>query len=385
MKNSAPLLWLFDPIDFHGGSKVATAHLLSQLPAHYQVLVITSHANHWQTLDHAKVSYHCVNLYQPKWLKNCEQGWRYFIRHLVLAIQLIWLKLCIGRPEMCVGASGPGVDLALYLAKPWLNCPLLQCIHGPVAKSNTIAKALLRCDLLFYLASTKQSLEHCLSLKLSNIETSDFFAQAHCHLMQNGIPDSAWPRPRQQGAKGVLWAASLLKWKGLSLFLQASQQLAIPTPCTVCYIRPQNSQLAVDEAPINLPYVRWYEAPNHLDEIRSQHQIFVSTSQQEPFGLSILEAMAAGLCPVIPDDGAWWHQQLSHGHNCIVYRANDAQDLAHKLNYLQQHPERQKAIGYAAQQVAEQYRAEVCYRPLVFKMLRAMAWQHLGGDQYAQH
>ncbi|MCE2572041.1 glycosyltransferase family 4 protein [Motilimonas eburnea] len=385
MKTSTPLVWVFDPIDFHGGSKVATAHLLSQLPRHYQIRVITSHAKHWQTLAQAKSNYQCMSLWQPKWLRSCEQGWRYFARHLFLALQLLWLRLLSGRPELCVAASGPGVDLALYLIAPLLKCPLVQCVHGPVATSNTIAKALQRCDLLFYLAATKASLIECLSLRMTEQQAEIFLAQEHCHLMQNGLSSHFWPRANHDDAKGVLWAASLLKWKGLSLLLNAAKQLPTPIPFTVCYIRPQSSQLEVEQAPVNLPYFQWHENPAELDEIRAQHRIFVSTSQQEPFGLSILEAMAAGLCPVIPDDGAWWHQELRHGQNCIVYQANNPEDLAKQLHYLERHPDKQIEIGQAAQQVAQQYRAEVCYRPLLMKMLRAMVWQHLIGGRYAAH
>ena len=382
MNNTTAKIWIFDPIDFHGGSKVATTNLMSGLPKQYQLVVITSHPHHWDNLKHANASFHCVNLWQPALLNNREQGIGYFARQLFLALQLIWLRVLIGRPELTIGASGPGVDLALYLAKLFLSSPLLQCVHGPVACSNTIARALPLCDLLFYLPSTHASLTACLSLRMAPEQANTFLQQANCQVMLNGIPQRLWPTPNRGQTNQVLWAASLLKWKGLSVFLTALTRLPVPMSSSVCYIRPSNTQLAVDHAPQTIIGVNWHENPAQLDAIRTQHSIFVSTSQQEPFGLSILEAMAAGLCPVIPADGAWWHQQLEHGKNCLTYQANDPTDLAKQVHWLQQHPAQQRLIGQAAAKVADQYRAEQCYRPLILSMLRVMAWHHLLGDRY---
>ncbi|MBF4438182.1 glycosyltransferase, partial [Vibrio anguillarum] len=60
--------------------------------------------------------------------------------------------------------------------------------------------------------------------------------------------------------------------------------------------------------------------------------LFVSTSQQEPFGLSILEALAAGMCVIIPEDNAYWDSLLTHELNCLKYAANDVSSLAETLH-----------------------------------------------------
>ena len=156
----------------------------------------------------------------------------------------------------------------------------------------------------------------------------------------------------------VLWAASLLKWKGLDFFVQSMQAMPEKDRLStdICYIRPRTTDQPTSNAPIKLNKLQWHEQPQQLDAIRANCNIFVSTSTNEPFGLSILEAMAAGHCVVIPSDHSYWDQVLSHGINCIKYRANNQTDLINELSKLKGDVEKIKRIGGNAQQVANNYR-----------------------------
>jgi glycosyltransferase involved in cell wall biosynthesis len=115
--------------------------------------------------------------------------------------------------------------------------------------------------------------------------------------------------------------------------------------------------------------VRWYESPDRLDRLRAESDIFVSTSSHEPFGLSILEAMAAGLCVIIPADGAYWDQQLKDGIDCVKYRPGDALDLAEKIMVTREDPNRVERIGDSARRLASNYCAEWLYAPIAEQML----------------
>ncbi|MDA1378984.1 hypothetical protein PCI56_02870 [Plesiomonas shigelloides subsp. oncorhynchi] len=53
---------------------------------------------HWET----------VPLYELPGCRNAESGWRYFARHLFLALQVLVQRCRLGRRAILVGGSGPG-------------------------------------------------------------------------------------------------------------------------------------------------------------------------------------------------------------------------------------------------------------------------------------
>jgi glycosyltransferase involved in cell wall biosynthesis len=343
---------VIDPISFRGGSKVATESILRLLDTDkIKITVLSADPNSWQW-----TKLHCIPLYQIKWLAQQEQGITYFLSHLWIAMQIILLRIRLGRIDIGVGASGPGVDLALYLIKSLLGFKVIQLIHGPVATSNTIARCLQSAEQIFYLSSSHQSLINCLQKRNPSLT----YLPTHFQLMENGLSKQHWPSRCQQQQSVVLWAASLLKWKGLDTLLIALDQIPIAKrPEThICYIKPKNTQLPISTLPQDLAKVNYYQNPHNLDQIRSSANIFVSTSNNEPFGLSILEALAAGHCVVIPEDGAYWDQQLQDNINCIKYPADDALQLMDKLIQLNSNLLLVTRIGQQGLRIAQAYRAE---------------------------
>ena len=244
-----------------------------------------------------------------------------------------------------------------------------------MAASRTIGRCLLAADQIFCLDSSRSSLVPALArcLEKSPRRIRNALARGQCgdplsllpqlFPLVNGLPRRCWPTPCQYRQPRLFWAASLLKWKGLDLLTDALRQIP---PCRrphgdICYIRPRGAALAQSLAPQAVDGIRWHQSPNNLDVLRAGANIFISTSTREPFGLSILEAMAAGHCVVLPADGAYWDRELVHDLDCIKYRPGDACDLAFRLQRLQRRPERIKAIGTVARLRARAYRAEHCY------------------------
>lgn len=349
-------LVVIDPIPFNGGSKIASETILGQLDQEkIRISVLTADKSAWKDPLISK-----VHFYEAAWLTDKEQGLVYFLRHFLIALQLLIIRLRFGRIDIALGTSGPGVDLAMYLLKPLLKMKVIQFIHGPVACSRTIARCLAHADQVYYLSSTQDSIQLALQrlAPVVNILPENFT------VFENGLDDKNWPSPCQRHYPVVFWAASLLKWKGLDLFLTALQTIPVYLrPLThICYIKPCSTLLPITNAPVSIANVKWYESPLHMDGLRASANIFVSSSKKEPFGLSILEAMAAGLCVLIPADGAYWDRVLDNNINCIKYQPDDAQDLQKKLLMLSQSMPLVIKIGEHAAQMALHYRASLQYQ-----------------------
>jgi glycosyltransferase involved in cell wall biosynthesis len=181
------------------------------------------------------------------------------------------------------------------------------------------------------------------------------------------LPRDQWPTETTATTPKIFWAASLLKWKGLKTLIETLE--IIPADSRpefhICYIRPRANNLEMGPDPMVIEGVNWHENPRNLDQIRSECNIFVSTSKNEPFGLSILESMAAGLAIIIPKDGAYWDLVLRDKINCLKYEAEDPRDLALKILYLQQNPEIMMKLGSQSKQIAQQYGSDSVYAEIV--------------------
>lgn len=359
-------LLVWDPIAFAGGSKVATENILACLdPNKVRVTLVTRDSASWKSL-----AARCSPLFEFPPLARSEQGLAYFARHAILVFSLLWARLRHGPIDLALGASGPGIDLALYLARSLLGYDIVQLVHGPVGRSRTIGRCLCAAWAVFYLEGTRATLLQALETLMTPSEAEQEVSSPRYQVMTNGLPSRNWPSPSQTARPVLLWAASLLRWKGLDLLLEALRGMAAAErPEThVCYIRPKEIALPVSEAPQVIEGVAWHENPSELDSIRASASLFVSTSQNEPFGLSVLEAIAAGLCVLIPADGAYWDRVLIDGTHCVKYRPGDTDDLRRKLLALGGDMAQVKRIGDAARQFALDYTAESLYAPIVRRL-----------------
>jgi len=363
IKTSKNTLLVLDAIPFFGGSKVATKAILRQLISkNIHISILSEDPQAWEDIE--------VTTYKlPKlpivW--RSETGLSYYIKHFWIGIFLLFTWLRSGRSTSVLGTSGPGVDLSIYMFKVLFpgSVSCLQLVHGPVGKSRTIARCLIQADLVAHLDSTKASMENAMTSLMPRHAISYFFSDNKFQRMINGIPNSLWPTPTNSDFTSAkcLWAASLLKWKGLHYLANALSYF--PTNSTpesvLCYIPAKHTDLPLSDLPEGIPNMEKYESPSDLDRIRASCNIFISTSDKEPFGMSILEAMASGLCIVIPSDGAYWDQVLKNDIDCIKYSPRNSKDLCRKLNDLCKNMGKAKQLGENAAKKALNYRAETCY------------------------
>ena len=365
---------VFDPIPFKGGSKIATAVALGTCKVDAKRFVVaTVDPTFWRNSDFYRThDVQVVRLWIPGSLLKQHNGARYWLCQLWFMLALAMICLTTRQLKQVVGASGPGLDMPLYLLKPCFRFEVIQFIHGNVGLSRSIGYCLTRADSVHYLPSTKASLNQALSCYLqSAVGQQEVNALSECYLsgeryveFVNGLQESHWPSACQHKTPVCFWAASLLKWKGLDLFVQALKTAHQRTRFAthICYLIPTSTTLPVSRAPVLLKHTEWHHDPDNLDTLRRESNIFVSTSVNEPFGLSILEALAAGMCVILPQDGSYWDQVLSDGEHCIKYPAGDTEALTHAIEQAVTKKALFSTCCEGAQRIAKRYTATQCYQ-----------------------
>ncbi|WP_440888330.1 glycosyltransferase family 4 protein [Vibrio sp. WZ-1] len=357
---------MFDSIPMNGGSKIANSEILA-LCENKSITgyIASTHIEHWES--QLKINTHIKLLPLKASPIQKSSGLGYWIMCCFYTLQLLLIAIREAKFHSYMGLSCPSNDMPLYLLRLISNKPIIQMIHGPVAMARSTGYCLTKAAKIYYLASTKPSILLALAkyLKLSSAETRKVWSNCNADIFVNGLSEQRWSSPANPLSQRVFWAASLLKWKNVDLLVEASRldkDNYIDT--LICYIEPQ-SELDTSTPDFEADNIHWVKSPNNLDELRASCGIFVSTSINEPFGLSILEALAAGMCVVIPSDDSYWDRVLIHGKNCIKYTPNCPKSLHNAIRLLNESPWQKVTMSMEAMNLAKLYKANRCYEPIL--------------------
>lgn len=357
---------IYDPVPFKGGSKKVMKTIVAELPNNVDVWVLSNDHESW-----CDCNVHFIQLFSPHFLQNKTTGMFYFLKHFIYLFSLIATMMKLKKFHKIIGFSGPCVDFALYLLRELIYIETIQLIQGNIANSKVAGFGLTRANQVFYLPSTRDSI-----LQVLKSHSSDHYMTKKKFIpFINGIDCSTITAKKTSDKNkdkiGFLWAASLLKWKRVELFLAAITKLNSTDEnvdkyfASVCYIEPQ-TEAYLDVASLDkVENIHWYADPENLNDIRASSSIFISTSENEPFGLSILESMAAGLAIVIPADNAYWDEHLTDGYNCVKYEANNMESLAQALTRLVNDPSFLFKIAQQAKYSSQQYCNFHCYTQII--------------------
>ena len=367
-------LLIYDPVPFKGGSKTVMKTIIAELPDNIEVWVISNDRDSW--CNDCDVKVHFVPLFSPRLLQNKATGILYFLEHFIYLCSLLVNMVKLKSFTKIIGFSGPCVDFSLYLLTAIINIDIIQLIQGDISPSKVSGFGLTRAKQVFYLPSTYASI----LLALKGHGSNENLANKKFSPFVNAINQSsikAKQTSNQDSDKiGFLWAASLSKWKHVELFIDAMTKLNSSYKdvdkyfASVCYIEPKADAYLEVANLDKVDNIHWYADPNNLNDIRASSSVFISTSEHEPFGLSILESMTAGLAIVIPADNAYWDQQLTDGYDCVKYEPNNMASLVQALTRLVDDPTFLLQIAQQAKRLAQQYCPVRCYSQIYSELAK---------------
>jgi len=363
---------IYDPVPYKGGSKKVMKNIIAELPSNIEVWVISNDKDSWCDVS-INNSVHFVPLLSPRWLQSKTTGIFYFIKHFVYLFSLIANMIKLKRFTKIIGFSGPNVDFSLYLLTELITMDIIQLIQGDIAKSKISGFGLSRAKQVFYLPSTHESILYALKSYRNNFpkNSSNSIVSKKFKPFVNGINCSTIKVKTNNKKIGFIWAASLLRWKRVELFIAAMTKLNSNAKerdnyfASVCYIEPTTDAYLDLNSFTKVDNIHWYSDPKNLNDIRANSSVFISTSENEPFGLSILESMAAGLAIVIPADNAYWDQHLTDGVNCLKYAPNNMESLTKVLTRLVEDPTLLLKISQKAKHSSQKYCNLRCYSQIL--------------------
>ncbi len=289
------------------------------------------------------------------------QGAGYFARETRRALDLgrICRRL---RPDVLLANNGPTANLATHLAGWATGVPVAQYVRGPFPVSRLAGRVLRSSGAVFTVGD----------------ECTRMAAAVGCTgvaQVEEGLDPDRWPAARDPRAREWLWNSALVGWKGLPLLLDAYRALgADASPLQLCFATlPAGHPDAVDAPELLPPGVTPRRSPPDLDAVRSRCSVYVHTAlRPEPFGRSLLEAMAAGLCPVAPDAGTPG-RLVRHMENGLLYPEGSAAGLEGALRRVAADPGLCARLGARAAADAMVYRSDRVFQPILAGLERVRA------------
>ncbi|MDX2243454.1 MAG: glycosyltransferase family 4 protein [Leptolyngbyaceae cyanobacterium bins.302] len=159
----------------------------------------------------------------------------------------------------------------------------------------------------------------------------------------------------------IAYASLVMAYKGADVLIEALgilQVWGIPFSATIAggnfnqeYVEALE-QFVIDEGINNLVKFVGALSRRELSHMYKTHNVLVFPSRfQEPFGISQIEAMAAGLALVTSGTGGA-REIVEDGQDGLLFESENAIDLADKLSYLAAEPNQWEAIARRGQQKA---------------------------------
>ncbi|RMG56588.1 MAG: glycosyltransferase, partial [Bacteroidetes bacterium] len=155
-----------------------------------------------------------------------------------------------------------------------------------------------------------------------------------------------------QSAPTLLYLGRIMAHKGIGDLLEAFLPLADRTSWRLQLVGKADGSVPIPDHPkvIHQDFVQ----PEDLSALLAQATAFVLPSREEPWGVALHEAAAAGLPLLVSDACGAGDAFLTHGQNGWLFQAGQIPDLQAALERLfQMQPERLAAMGTHSRQLAQ--------------------------------
>ena len=151
----------------------------------------------------------------------------------------------------------------------------------------------------------------------------------------------------------ILFFNTSNKFKASELFLNVISSITFNFKLLNVGIPISNSKIEI----INNDFINKRET---LSEIYNDSDIMIFTSKAECFPLTVMEAMACGVCVIASDVGGI-HEIINDGVNGFLFNNSNPKELIDKINFLLSDLDFTREIGRkAANDVAEKYTISIC-------------------------
>ncbi|HJD63302.1 MAG TPA: glycosyltransferase family 4 protein [Rickettsia endosymbiont of Degeeriella rufa] len=251
-------------------------------------------------------------------------------------ISILILKYIIykTKPDIIIAHGNRAINFSKFAKTS--NIRLIGIAH------NYSLKGLLKCD--FVIALTHHMKEHLLKNKFS--ESKIFILPNMINITKKFTPNKSYKKPV---VIGVL--ARFVAKKGVDVFINAIKIIQDKNYEIQAVIGGNGDEQDNITALVNklnlqnkISFAGWV---NDKDKFFEQIDIFCFPSLHEPFGIILLEAMENSL-PIVSTGTEGPGEILKHMQDGLICKAGSAEDLAEKIAYLIDHPQKAKELSQKA-------------------------------------
>lgn len=183
--------------------------------------------------------------------------------------------------------------------------------------------------------------------------------------------DAEWPRR-------FLFAGRYVPVKGIDTLLDAyrryRQSVSDPWPINFAGTGPDAHLLQGQSGVTDIGYVQ----PSALPALFADHGVFIMPSREEPWGVAIAEAAAAGLPLICTEVCGAASDLLRQYYNGLTVPPDDPQLLAAAMLWTHQHHERLREMGGRSRELARPFSAEAWAERVHACFERALALPRTG-------